>query len=134
MKKSQKQILSVLFHLAVLACMVVVYDAGKLLIGKYKDVATEMVKSVDQKNEKGNAKSPTGGTDMEDLMRQKKEREMEKKAGMAKGTEAKKEQPETKPQVKGNANTPAGGTTMADLLKQKAQRQEEKKEKGEQQE
>lgn len=131
MKKSQTQILSVLFHLAVLACMVVVYDAGKLLIGKYKTVASEMVKSVDQKNGKGNAKSPTGGTDMEDLMKQKKDREMEKKAGMAKGTEAKKEQAESKPQGKGNANAPAGATTMADLMKQKAQRQTEKTDKSE---
>ncbi|MDE0836102.1 MAG: hypothetical protein OSA84_07105 [Akkermansiaceae bacterium] len=29
MKKSPKQLLSVLFHLAVLGCMVMAYDAGK---------------------------------------------------------------------------------------------------------
>jgi hypothetical protein len=34
MKKSQKQLLSVLFHLAVLGCMVLAYDAGKALAVK----------------------------------------------------------------------------------------------------
>lgn len=34
MKKSQKRLLSVLFHLAVLGCMVLAYDAGKALAVK----------------------------------------------------------------------------------------------------
>lgn len=34
MKKSQKQVLSVLFHLAVLGCMVLTYDAGKAIAKK----------------------------------------------------------------------------------------------------
>ena len=134
MKKSQKQLLSVLFHLAVLACMVVVYDAGKLLVDKVKGAVANREKTEDPNNGKGIAKSPTGGTTMEDLMKQKAKREMEKKSGAENGKtgEVKKEEAKDQPKGDGNASAPTGGTTMEDLMKQKAKREMEKKANGQQ--
>jgi hypothetical protein len=129
MKKSQKQFLSVLFHLAVLACMVAVYDAGQLVVGKYKASQSENKKTEDETKGKGNAGMPTGGTTMADLMKEKAKKQAEKKGGTEKekAAEAKNEKTEDKAKGKANAIAPAGGTTMADLMKERAKRQAEKK-------
>lgn len=80
MKKSQKQLLSVLFHLSVLGCMVIVFDAGKALLVKMnligKDSPAEKTDSAkkspsDKSVKSGEVKKPSGGTTMADLMAQK---------------------------------------------------------------
>jgi len=97
MKKSQKQLLSVLFHLAVLGCMVMLFDLVKPLIdklnlgalvssGEIKEKPVEKVSSdikeipaVSGKPDTGGGgKKITGGTTMADLMAQKAEQQRKK--------------------------------------------------------
>ncbi len=89
MKKSTSRFLSVLFHLVVLACIVMLYDAGKSLIDRYKpaEAAKEKIEEVAKTGKdtpegtKEGKKEAPQGTTMADLMKQKAERERKKKAG-----------------------------------------------------
>jgi len=106
LNKSTKQILSVLFHLVVLACMVMLFDLVKPLIDKLNP--GEIISSVVGKEEPAGKETP--------VERESVPIQREGAAFPA------------KPDKGGGAKKTTGGTTMADLMAQKKEQQQKKAE------
>lgn len=111
MKKSQKQLLSVLFHLAVLGCMVMLFDLVKPLFDKLNLGA--LVSSGEKKEES-----------VEKASSDKIVKPVEKVSSAKTDIPAVPEKSDTG----GGGKKITGGTTMADLMAQKAEQQRKKAE------
>ncbi len=113
LNKSTKQILSVGFHLVVLACMVVLFDLAKPLVDKLNP--GELISSKEEKKESGkeapSIEKESSGIRKENLGIQKESAAIP-----------------VNPEKGGGQKTPAGGTTMADLMAQKKEKQKQKAE------